>query len=90
MYRQKQILGNFENVGYAKKDKECIYNIYMMEEKQTIIGLGAGAVSKVFYPSSNKIIRVPNVVNLSDYINRIDDMIERKVSAINKMLTEEE
>ncbi|WP_130806782.1 coproporphyrinogen dehydrogenase HemZ [Senegalia massiliensis] len=90
MYRQKQILGNFENVGYAKKYKECIYNISMMEEKQTIIGLGAGAVSKVFYPSSNKIIRVPNVVNLNDYINRIDDMIERKVSAVNKMLTEEE
>lgn len=87
MYRQKQILGNFENIGYTKKDEECIYNIVIMEEKQTIIGVGAGAISKVFYPSLNKFDRVANVKDLPGYINRIDEMIERKKKAINNMLT---
>ncbi|MBS4534229.1 coproporphyrinogen dehydrogenase HemZ [Clostridium sp. D2Q-14] len=90
MYRQKQILGNFENIGYAKKNKECIYNILMMEEKQTIIGAGSGAVSKIFYPSKNRLVRVPNVKNLKDYIDRKEEMIERKRVEINKMLTSEE
>lgn len=82
IYRQKQILGNFENIGYAKNGKECIYNILMMEEKQTVIGLGAGSVSKIFNSSTNKINRIPNVVNLNEYINRIEDMIKRKVQAL--------
>ncbi|MBS4539694.1 coproporphyrinogen dehydrogenase HemZ [Clostridium sp. D2Q-11] len=89
MYRQKQILGNFENVGYAKEDKECIYNILIMEEKQTIIGVGAGAISKVYYPSQNRLERVPNVKSLKDYIDRIDEMIDRKSIGINNMLTAE-
>lgn len=79
MYRQKQILGNYENVGYAKEGKECIYNMAIMEEKETIIALGAGGVSKFFYPKENRLERVPNVKNLPSYIDRIDEMIERKV-----------
>lgn len=79
MYRQKQILGNFENIGYSKDGKECIYNMAIMEEKETIIALGAGAVSKIFYPKENRFERVPNVKNLPIYIDRIDEMIERKV-----------
>ena len=47
LYRQKNIAGNFENVGYAKVDKAGIYNILIMEEKQSIIAAGAGASTKI-------------------------------------------
>ena len=46
LYRQKNMAGNFENVGYAKPDSAGIYNILIMEEKQSILALGAGATSK--------------------------------------------
>ena len=50
LYRQKNIAGNFENVGYAKVDKAGIYNILIMEEKQSIIGVGAGSSTKIVVP----------------------------------------
>ena len=78
MYRQKNMLGNFENVGYAKPGTECIYNIEIMEEKQSIIALGAGAITKLVYEDLARIERVANVKSLEDYISRIDEMIERK------------
>lgn len=79
MYRQKQILGNFENIGYSLRGKECIYNIMMMEEKETILAFGAGAISKIYYPDEDRFERVPNVKNLDDYISRVDEMVERKM-----------
>ncbi len=78
MYRQKNMLGNFENVGYAKPGTECIYNIEIMEEKESIIALGAGGISKLVYENGERLDRVPNVKSLKDYIERIDEMIERK------------
>lgn len=78
MYRQKYMVGNLENVGYCKKDHECIYNIQIMEEKQSIIALGAGAISKIVFPSENRFERVPNVKNVDEYIKRVDEMVERK------------
>lgn len=78
LYRQKQIVGNLENIGYSKKSKECIYNISMMEEKETIIGLGMGAVSKFYNPLTNRIKRVPNFKSIDDYINRINELIKNK------------
>lgn len=78
MYRQKQILGNFENVGYSKTGKECVYNILIMEEKQTIIAVGAGGTTKICYPKENRIERVPNVKDLKEYIDRVEEMIQRK------------
>lgn len=78
LYRQKQMTGNFENVGYAKAGTEGIYNIRIMEETQTIIALGAGGITKVFYPNENRLERVPNVSNYEIYIERIDEMLERK------------
>ncbi|MCK9268536.1 MAG: coproporphyrinogen dehydrogenase HemZ, partial [Alkaliphilus sp.] len=78
MYRQKHMVGNLENIGYAKPGYECIYNIQIMEEKQTIVALGAGAVSKFTFPKENRLERVPNVKNLEHYIKRIDEMIGRK------------
>lgn len=78
MYRQKNMLGNFENVGYAVSDKECVYNVEIMEEKQTIIALGAGAITKMVYQNGERLDRVANVKSLEDYISRIDEMIDRK------------
>lgn len=78
LYRQKQMVGNLENIGYSKLYKESIYNISMMEEKETIIGAGLGAVSKIYYPKENKIKRIPNFKDLNEYSNRIDELIEKK------------
>ena len=89
LYRQKNIAGNFENVGYAKVDKAGIYNILIMEEKQSIIAVGAGASTKIVVPddkviidpktgNSKKIVRSENVKDVEQYISRIDEMIERK------------
>ena len=78
LYRQKNMAGNLENVGYAKPGKECLYNILIMEEKQSIVAVGAGGSSKILYPEENRIERVENVKSVKDYIERIDEMIERK------------
>ena len=78
MYRQKNMAGNFENVGYAVPGKECLYNILIMEEKQTIAACGAGTTTKVYFPAENRIERAENVKEVEQYIDRIDEMIGRK------------
>ncbi|MDO5331497.1 MAG: coproporphyrinogen dehydrogenase HemZ, partial [Bacillota bacterium] len=78
LYRQKHMAGNFENVGYCLDDRASIYNVRIMEEDQTIIALGAGGISKMYYPAENRIERIPNVSNYEIYIERIDEMIQRK------------
>ncbi|MBQ4576300.1 MAG: hypothetical protein IJB07_01085, partial [Firmicutes bacterium] len=78
MYRQKHMSGNFENIGWSKPGTESIYNIRIMEEDQTIVAMGAGGISKMYYPEENRLERVPNVSNYEIYIERIDEMIERK------------
>ena len=86
LYRQKNMKGNFENVGYAKVDKAGIYNILIMEEKQPIIALGAGGSSKLVFDHGKRIERVENVKDVSNYISRIDEMIQRKRTAVDKWL----
>lgn len=89
LYRQKNIAGNFENVGYAKVDKAGIYNILIMEEKQSIIAAGAGASTKIVLKEpveipGNKnhkmttLLRQENVKAIDAYIDRVDEMIKRK------------
>ena len=85
MYRQKNMVGNMENLGYAKKGKECIYNIQMIEEKQTIIALGAAAVSKVVFLEEDRLERFPNLKDLHEYIRRIDEMIKRKKGLLDTL-----
>ncbi len=89
MYRQKNAQGsdkgaNQENVGYARQGKEGIYNILIMEEKQTILALGAGATSKFVFLEENRLERIENVKSLTDYISRIEEMIERKAEFLRK------
>ncbi len=77
LYRQKNMSGNFENVGYAKPGKYGLYNILIMEEVQTIIACGAGSITKVVRPDGC-IQRAENVKEVALYLEKIDEMIERK------------
>ncbi len=77
LYRQKNMAGNLENVGYALPGKEGLYNILIMEEKQSILAAGAGNISKAVYPDG-RIERADNVKGLEEYRLRIEEMIERK------------
>lgn len=90
LYRQKNIAGNLENVGYCKPGFESIYNIQIMEEKQTIIALGAGAVTKVVYNGERKIERAFNVKDLGSYINRVEEMAEKKKGLFQYLKTNHE
>lgn len=77
MYKQKNMLGNLENIGYFR-DKVSIFNIDSMEEFASIIACGANAISKRYYSLNNKIERFANLKNISEYITRIDEMIDKK------------
>lgn len=80
LYRQKNMAGNFENTGYAMPGKAGIYNILIMEEKQSIVALGAGSTTKVVWHDNRekKIERMENVKDVALYIDKIDEMIDRK------------
>ena len=83
LYRQKNMAGNFENVGYAAPGKAGVYNVLIMEEKQSIVACGAGASTKRVWVQPNpdgthRIERAENVKDVAQYITRIDEMIERK------------
>ena len=86
MYRQKNMAGNFENVGYSREGKAGIYNILIMEEKQSILAAGAGASTKFVFEHGERIERVENVKDLKNYVERIDEMIERKRIGMEKYL----
>ena len=84
LYRQKNMAGNFENVGYSLLGKACIYNILIMEEMQTIAACGAGTTTKVVFPSENRRERCENVKEVEQYISRIDEMIGRKEKLLGR------
>ena len=76
MYRQKNISGNLENVGYAKEGCMSTYNINIMEEKQTIIALGGGGSTKIVM--DDRIERVFNFKDPLEYIRRFDEILKKK------------
>lgn len=78
MYRQSKSAGALENVGWAKTDKECIYNIFMMEECHTILSCGGGAVTKLKAPKGDEIERIFNFKYPFEYINGFKELVERK------------
>ncbi|MGN0380180.1 MAG: coproporphyrinogen dehydrogenase HemZ [Butyrivibrio sp.] len=82
LYRQKNMAGNFENVGYAKEGKAGVYNILIMEEKQSIYAAGANAQSKIVFRNPDRIERIENVKNVEEYIGRTDEMISRKINRL--------
>lgn len=78
LYRQKNTLENLENVGFAKAGRECLYNIYIMEETQTILAAGAGGSAKLVDNSTGRIKRLFNYKYPYEYISRYDKMNEKK------------
>jgi oxygen-independent coproporphyrinogen-3 oxidase len=89
LYRQKNMAGNLENIGFAPEGREGLYNILIMEEKQTIVACGAGATTKRVFADKNpdgthRIERCENVKDVAQYMDRIDEMIERKRELFGK------
>ena len=80
LYRQKYMAGNLENVGYALPGHECLYNVDMMEETAHVLAVGAGAISKRVCPAVGRIERAPNVSEITQYIDRVGEMAQRKRS----------
>lgn len=78
MYKQKYMSGNLENVGYCKKDKECIYNIDIMEETNTIIACGAGGISKYINHGEHRLERCANPKGIDVYLERGEEVIKTK------------
>lgn len=78
LYRQKNMAGNQENVGYARPGKEGVYNVLIMEEAESIVACGAGATSKQVYRKNDLITRAADVHDVNTYIANIDEMIRRK------------
>ncbi len=83
LYRQNRMAGNAENIGWAKKGSICVYNIFSMDESHTVIACGAGGVSKIVDPNSNRLERVFNFKYAYEYINRFDEIIARKDEVVN-------
>ena len=81
LYRQKYMAENLENVGYAKPERLCRYNIDNMEETTSVLALGAGGISKCVMRQEEKILRAPNIGNIEMYIQRIEEMVQRKREA---------
>ena len=82
LYRQKNMAGNFENVGYAKPIAICRYNLDMMEETTSVIALGAGAISKRVTRGDDRQVRIeraPNMMEPERYVERVAEMAERKI-----------
>lgn len=74
-----------ENLGYSKEGKESIYNIQMIEDKQTIIALGADAVSKVVFLDENRIERFANVKDVKEYVERVSELTKRKMELLDTL-----
>ena len=78
LYRQKNTLGNLENVGYCLGKQFGRYNVYIMEELHTIVAAGAGGVTKLVDPQRNRIRRVFDYKYPNEYIGGFDEMLRRK------------
>ena len=85
MYRQKNMVGNMENLGYAKDGKESIYNIEMIEDKQTIIAIGADAVTKVVFLEEDRIERFGNVKDVKEYVERVEELTKGKIELLDTL-----
>ncbi len=85
LYRQKNILGNLENIGYSMHGQESLYNILIMEEQQTIIGLGCGAASKLVHPKTKKITRFANPKDPKTYNDKYEYYTNEKVKLLSEL-----
>ena len=79
LYRQKYMSGSFENVGWARPGTESLYNIAMMEELHSILALGGGGVTKLFWPRTGKIERFANPKFPQEYLRDLDKLCREKL-----------
>ena len=84
LYRQKYMAGNFENVGYAKRGKACVYNVDVMEETSSNVACGANAVSKIVIKSEDRIERYGAPKDIKTYIDKVDEIIAEKKKLFGK------
>ncbi|MDP4083950.1 MAG: coproporphyrinogen III oxidase [Bacillota bacterium] len=89
LYRQKNILGNLENVGYSLPTQESIYNMMIMEELQTIIGLGCGASSKFIHPLTGEITHFVNPKDPKSYNDGFMAYTDQKIKILDELFSEE-
>ena len=80
LYRQKQMLGNFENVGFCKKGKQCANNITTMEECLSVVACGAGAISKQVFSNENRIERYANLRDVKLYLENFEEREQKKAN----------
>lgn len=80
LYRQKYTQGNGENIGYCLENREGIYNILMMAEKQSIIGIGAGSSGKLYVPEIDRFDRIFTVKDVKTYNERTEEIVEKKIA----------
>lgn len=78
LYRQSRMAGNQENVGWAKPGKDGLYNVYIMDETHTILGVGAGAVSKLKQYGTPYLERIFNYKFPYEYNDGLEEMLRRK------------
>lgn len=86
LYRQKHIAGNLENIGFARPGAECRYNIGIMEERQSVIGIGAGASSKVVNPVDYSLVNLQHPSNWQAYLKRWRENHQNRVSVLHHTL----
>jgi oxygen-independent coproporphyrinogen-3 oxidase len=85
LYRQKHMIQNLENIGFSKKGFECLYNMQIIEEKQTNVAFGADAVTKIVINRENRIERQHNIKDVKLYIENIEAMINNKLDILGQL-----
>lgn len=90
LYRQKYMMGNLENVGYAKPGAECNYNIQIIGERQTIIGIGPAAGTKAVNASNWTLTSCYNAKDLLSYINNINNYINKRAKILTDLFSKDE
>ena len=83
LYRQRDILGGLENIGYTLPERQCLYNMLMIEERHNILGLGGGATSK-YIESDRSLTNSSTPKDVRVYLERVHQVIERRGAQIKK------
>ncbi|HWR45350.1 coproporphyrinogen dehydrogenase HemZ [Sporomusa sp.] len=90
LYRQKYMTGNLENIGYAKPETDCLYNIQIMEERQTIIGIGPAAGTKAVSPNHWRLQSSYNAKDVISYIKNLDIYLNERNILLSRLYGDRE
>ena len=84
LYKQQYAVSGAENVGYTLSERECIYNIRMMGDTQTILSTGANATTKILDPKTGDYKNIYTLKDIPLYISKIEEITEKKMSKIDR------